>query len=77
VFNALKIKALLGLVGGFAGIKRNFLLPVLARLGTVTATWLLSTGITADHAQQIALGVTTVGLVIYDLIVDRLNRKAN
>lgn len=57
-------------------IRVHILTPLLTRLGTATATALLPLGVHASLAQQVGIGVTAVGLVMFDLTAAYLNRKA-
>lgn len=57
-------------------IKTNIVVPLLARGGTIAATWLIvNYGVDADLAKQIGLGFTAAGLVIADLMIGYVNRK--
>lgn len=53
----------------------NVLMPLMSRLGTMTASILVPFGVHAELAQQIGIGVTAAGLVIFDLTAAYLNRK--
>ena len=56
-------------------VRKNFLQPALARLGTIVTTWLVATGGQADLAHQVGVGVVAAGLIAFDLILDRAARK--
>lgn len=72
-----KAKLLLALVGSFDGLKTNVLMPILARAGTATTVWLAVTlGADAKLAEQVAAGVIAFGLIMFDLLVSWMNRKA-
>lgn len=72
-----KAKLVLALAGSWAGIKQNILLPVLGRVGTAVTAWLVTTvGAPDDLAQQVAVGVVAFALILYDLMIDWMNRKA-
>lgn len=58
-------------------IKTNILRPLLARVGTATsAALVMSLGTNPTIADQVAVGVMGVGLVIFDLVTSWVNRKA-
>lgn len=58
-------------------IKTNVLVPIMGRMGTATATWLMTTGIAErDYAHAVGAGVAAVGLIMADLLIGYLNRKS-
>lgn len=49
----------------------------MGRMGTATATWLMTTGIAErDYAHAVGAGVAAVGLIMADLLIGYLNRKS-
>lgn len=60
----------------FEAIKTHVVYPLFGRVGTGAATVLVGYGVNATHAQQIGLGLAAAGLVVFDLLVGYLNRKA-
>lgn len=75
MFNNWKAKIAVLVAGGYGGIKNNILMPLLGRVGTFVTAWLVATGAPEELAQQVAIGVTAVGLIIFDLLVSWMNRK--
>lgn len=72
-----KAKLLLALAGSWAGIRQNILVPLLGRIGTAMTAYLVaSVGAPEELSQQVAVGVVAAGLIIYDLMVDWMNRKS-
>lgn len=57
-------------------VKTNVLLPMVGRIGTASATVLVGYGINASHAEQVGVGVTAAGLIIFDLCLSWYGRKA-
>ena len=53
----------------------NVLGPLLARIGTAGAAYLVGFGINAEHANNIMVGATAVVLVAIDLGVGYYNRQ--
>ena len=74
MFNNWKAKLAVLLAGGYGGIKNNILMPLLGRLGTFVTGWLIAAGAPSELAQQVAIGVTAVGLILFDLLVSWMNR---
>lgn len=71
-----KGRLLLALVGGYSKIKENLLRPLLSRLGTMTATWLMvSMGAAEEPAQLVATGVVAFGCICFDFMMSWINRK--
>lgn len=57
-----------------SSIKTHVLFPLMGRVGTAVATMLVPHGVNATYAEQIGIGVTALGLVMFDLTVGYLNR---
>lgn len=60
----------------WAVLREHVLMPLAGRVGTMIATGLVLWGVQAELASQVAVGVTAVILVIADLGIGYLNRKA-
>lgn len=58
-------------------IKRNVLLPLTSRLGSMVAGFLVPYGVHSESAEMLAIGVIGVGLVSIDLVASWLNRRAS
>ena len=71
-----KAKLAVFLAGGYGGVKENVLKPLLGKLGTAVTIYLVAKGAPSELAQQVAMGVSAVGLILFDLLVDWMNRKA-
>lgn len=56
-------------------VKYNILAPLLGRIGTMAATWLVANDISNTHAEHITLGLVAVGLVGFDLVSSWAARK--
>lgn len=73
--NTLLSKLAVLLAGGYGGIKNNILLPLLGRVGTFVTAYLVAVGAPEELAQQVAVGVSAIGLIIFDLMISWMNRK--
>ena len=51
--------------------------PILRRLGTVMGTALLSMGYAAEQTVAVETAVTSLGLIIIDLVLSNKERKKN
>lgn len=54
---------------------RNLARPLLERLGTMLAAYLIARGLDSDAAAQIINGLMAAVLVCFDLVVANTNRK--
>lgn len=57
-------------------LKYNLVQPLAARVGTAFATMLVARGVDGELAHQVALGVVAISMVIADLAVSYVNRRA-
>jgi len=71
-----KAKLAVLLAGGYGGIKNNILMPLLGRVGTFVVALLVANGAPEELAQQVAVGVAAVGLIMFDLLISWMNRKS-
>lgn len=65
----------LALLGSWPGIRENVVKPLLARLGTIMATALVGWGASAGHAEAFVAGFGALALVVFDLVIDLVNRE--
>ena len=70
-----KAKLAVLLAGGYGGIKNNILMPLLGRVGTFVTAYLVAQGAPHELATQVAAGVAAFGLIVFDLLIDWMNRK--
>ena len=56
---------------------RNFARPLLERLGTMAAAYLIARGLDSDAVAQLVNGVMAAVLVGLDLVLARFNRNAS
>ena len=56
-------------------IKNTVLRPGLERLGSVTATWLITLGATSETANMVTVGAVAGALFAVDLVLIQLRRK--
>lgn len=73
--NTLLAKLAVLVAGGYGGIKNNVLMPLLGRIGTFVTAFLVARGAPEELAQQVAIGVSAVGLILFDLLISWMNRK--
>lgn len=60
----------------FETIKRNVLLPLQTRLGTMVAMLLAPYGVHGTTAEMISVGIIGIGCIACDLLQARFRRKA-
>lgn len=58
------------------GVRKNFVVPSLTRVGTFITGWIVAQGIPPDSSQAVGLGVAAAGLIIFDLTVSWLARRS-
>lgn len=58
-----------------AAILRNFIRPMLERLGTMTAAYLIAKGLDGDLVAQLINSVVAALLVLMDLLIAKHNRQ--
>lgn len=56
-------------------LKNTVLRPGLERLGSVTATWLITLGATSETANMVTVGAIAGALFAVDLVLIQLRRK--
>lgn len=56
-------------------VRDNLLAPLLGRIGTVAATWLVANDVSNTNAEHIVLGIVATGLVCFDLVSSWAARK--
>lgn len=56
-------------------IRSNVIAPASTRLGTLVAGTLVPLGANADHAAQVGIGVTALGLIMFDLTVAYIRKR--
>lgn len=57
------------------GMMQNVLYPLIRRGGTALSVYLVSLGVSHTHAEDVALGAISFGLIAVDLGLSYMNRK--
>lgn len=71
-----KAKLAVLLAGGYGGIKENILKPLLGRVGSMVTGYLVGLGAPEEQSQLVAVGVSALGLILFDLLISWMNRKS-
>ena len=58
-------------------LKKNVILPLGGRLGSLVAGALVPYGVHAQSADMLGIGIVGIGLVSCDLIASYINRRAS
>lgn len=70
-----KTSILLALVGSWKGLRDDVVKPLLGRVGTGLAAWLVTLGAGQELANQVGIGVIAFGLICADLFLSHIGRK--
>lgn len=58
-------------------VRKNLVVPVVARMGTAVSVWLIAKGFPADAAHALLTGVSAAVLFGWDLVVGFYNRRSS